>query len=181
MTASTRDTLRKALAQRYRTLRQRLARKLGSEALAEEALHETWLRLGKGGDLAPVANEDGYILRAASNMAATLRLTEGRHANLAGIEEAADEADAAPDAHRIVDAKQQVAQVMAALDDLPERQRDVFRGWFLADISTEELAARHRVSTRTIQTDLRSALIHCARRTGRKDLLAGRAFKVSRD
>lgn len=181
MTASTRDTLRQRLASRYRVLRQRLARKLGSEALAEEALHETWLRLGKGGDLAPVANEDGYILRAAANMAASLRIAEDRHGGAVGIEEAADEPDETPDAHRIADAKREVAQVMAALDELPERQRDAFRGWFLAGTSTEELAARHGVSPRTIQTDLRSALMYCAKRTGRKDLLADRTFKLSRD
>lgn len=181
MSASIRDDLRRRLTERYEQLRRRLARKLGSETLAEEALHETWLRLGRGSELAPVANEDGYLLRAAANMAASLRVAEERHSPAGDLDAAAAHADDAPDAHRIAAGKAQVARVMRALDDLPERQRDVFRAWFMADASTEQLAQKHGVSPRTIQADLRSAVIHCARRTGRKDLLADRSFKLSRD
>lgn len=181
MSTSTRDDLRRRLAERYQQLRRRLTRKLGSEALAEEALHETWIRLGRGGELTPVTNQDSYLLRAAANMAASLRVSEARHRPDGDPEAAVEQADDAPDAHRIAAGKAQVAMVMRALEELPERQRDVFRCWFTGDSSTEQLAHRHGVSLRTIQADLRSAVIYCARRTGRKDLFVDRNFKVSRD
>jgi RNA polymerase sigma factor (sigma-70 family) len=180
MSTSIREDLRRHLAERYEQLRRRLTRKLGSEALAEEALHETWVRLGRGSELAPVANQDSYLLRAAANMAASLRISEEKH--MGGDPDIAlEQPDDAPDAHRIAAGKAQVAMVMRALEELPDRQRDVFRAWFMADSSTEQLAQKHGVSLRTIQADLRSAVIHCARRTGRKDLLVDRNFKVSRD
>lgn len=181
MTTGTRERLQRRLTEQYRQLRLRLARKLGSEALAEEALHETWIRLDKARELPPVLNEDAYLLRAAANMAANLRVSENRHAGSLELEEAADHPDDAPDAMRIAVAKAQVAAVMQALRELPVRQQEVFVAWFQQETTTEELAQRHGVSLRTIQADLRTAVIHCARRTGRKDLFANRAFKLSRD
>jgi len=65
VTRSTRDLLRQTLAASYGKLRQRLARKLGSDAVAQEVLHETWLRLGQGGEFDPGANREGYVYRAA--------------------------------------------------------------------------------------------------------------------
>ena len=62
MTGTTRQHLRRILAERYRQIRTRLTKRLGSESLADEALHETWLHLGKGGEIAPVANEEAYLL-----------------------------------------------------------------------------------------------------------------------
>lgn len=177
----TRERLQRRLASQYRQLRQRLSRKLGSEALADEALHETWIRLDKARELPPVVNEDAYLLRAAANMATNLRISEQRHARSLELDQALEEADEAPDAMRVAAGKAQIAAVMRALDELPARQRDVFTAWFHQDTTTEELAARHEVSLRTIQTDLRSAVMHCARRTGRKDLFANRSFKLSRD
>lgn len=180
MTGQTRTGLRHVLAGQYRLLRQRLSQRLGSDTLAEEALHETWLRLGKGGDIETVANPEGYVFRAATNTATNIRLSEERHMRGEVLDIAADHADEAPDAERIAAAKQQVAVVMQALDELPERQRDIFMSCLMDGEPTELLAERHRISVRTVQSDLRSAVAHCALRLGRKDILADRTFKVSR-
>ncbi|MGL3823108.1 RNA polymerase sigma factor [Sphingopyxis sp. R3-92] len=181
MTTSTRQNLRRTLTERYREIRARLSRRLGSDALAEEAIHETWLRLDKGGDLGPVANEEAYLIRAAMNMASNLRIGEERHARTVGIEDIDDQADETPDPLRVSDAKLSVEKVMRALEDLPLRQADIFLACFMHGVSTEQVATKHGISPRTVQTDLRAAVLHCARRLGRKDVFADRGFKVSRD
>ncbi|SNS69186.1 RNA polymerase sigma-70 factor, ECF subfamily [Sphingomonas laterariae] len=180
MTISTRDNLRRALARRYRQLRDRLSQRLGSEAQAEEVLNETWVRLGNGAELGPVENEEGYVFRAAVNTAYNMRVSDERHTRHVGLEALGDHADEAPDPERVADAKAQVGMVMAALDELPARQRDVFLSCFMRGLENEEIAKKHGVSVRTVQTDLRAAVVHCARRLGRKDILADRTFKVSR-
>ncbi|MCG2841374.1 RNA polymerase sigma factor [Sandaracinobacter sp. RS1-74] len=181
MIASTRQNLRRTLAERYRQIRARLSRRLGSDSLADEALHETWLRLGKGGELAPVANEEAYLIRVAMNLASDLRIGEERHAHTVELEEIAGHADEAPDAHRAADAKLKVEKILEALQELPPRQADIFLACFMHGASTEDMAARYGVSPRTVQTDLRAAVFHCARRLGRKEVFADRGFKVSRE
>lgn len=176
-----RNSLRRTLADRYRQLRVRLSHRLGSDSLAEQALHETWLRLGKGGELAPVANAEAYLLRTALNTAATLRASENRHARTVDLSEIVDEADETPDAHRTLDARQKVEMILRALEELPVRQSEVFLACFMHGGTAEEIAGRYGVSVRTIQADLRTAVLHCARRLGRKDVFADRGFKVSRD
>lgn len=181
MTRSTRDLLRQTLAASYGKLRQRLARKLGSDAAAQEVLHETWLRLGQGGELGPVANREGYVYRAAINTAHSIKLADQRAPHALDLGEAHEVPDEAPDAERILDAQDQVRRVHAAIADLSARQRDAFLHCVVQGQPIEAVAARHGVTVRTIQADLRAAIIHCARRLGRKDILADRSFRVSRE
>ena len=181
MTRSTRDLLRQTLAASYSKLRQRLARKLGSDAAAQEVLHETWLRLGQGGELGPVANREGYVYRVAINTAHSIKLADDRAPRALDIGEAREVPDEAPDADRILDAEDQVRRVNAAIADLSERQRDAFLHCVVHGGRIEAMAERYGVTVRTIQADLRAAIIHCARRLGRKDILADRTFRVSRE
>ena len=161
-------------------IRRRLAQRLGSSALASEALSETWLALGRGGELGTIADADAYVYRAALNAANALRKRESRpgHVDIAEIGEIADEA---PLADRIVASRDEIEQMIAALRELPERQREAFLQCYRGDTMPEDLAARYHVSVRTIQADIRSAILHCAERTGRKNILAGKRVKLSRD
>lgn len=181
MTQSTRSLLRRALAKRYDKLRQRLAQRLGSDSLAGDVLHETWIRLGRGGDLGPISNHEAYVYRAAINTATNMRIADERKPHALDLMEALDVIDEAPDPQRIADSRDQIQQVIEAVAELSERQRDVFHLCFMQGIGSEEIAKRHGVSLRTVQADLRTVVVHCARRVGRKDILADRTFRVSRD
>ena len=110
-----------------------------------------------------------------------LRISEERHARTVGIEDIADQADESPDPLRISDARLSVEKIMRALEELSPRQADIFLACFMHGVSTEEAATKHGVSPRTVQTDLRAAVFHCARRLGRKDVFADRGFKVSKE
>ncbi len=177
---STRSFLQRALVARYADLRKRLARKLGSTALAGEALHETYLRLGHGPELDTIANPLSYLFRAALNTAHNMRQSEVRHNGTVEFDAALDIADEAPRQDRVLEASEQLAIVTAALAELPARQRTAFLESFIGATPTEELAKRYGVAARTIQADVRTAVIHCARRLGRKEILAKDRVRLSK-
>jgi RNA polymerase sigma-70 factor (ECF subfamily) len=180
MPDSSRILLRRSLVDGYNQLRRRLAQRLGSTTLASEALSETWLALGQGGELGKVADADAYVYRVALNAAGALRKREQRHAWHVDLAEIHDIADEAPLADRIVVSRDEVERVMQALRELPQRQREAFLECYRGDTMPEVLAARYQVSVRTIQADIRSAILHCADCLGRKKILAGKRVKRSR-
>ena len=103
-----------------------------------------------------------------------------RHGNHSDIADIYDLSDEDPLADRIVAAREEVAKMMEALAELPERQRAAFFKCFRGDTRPEVLADEYGVSVRTIQSDIRSAILHCAERTGRKNILAGQRVRHSR-
>lgn len=178
MTA-TRADLQASLVARYIQLRDRLTSRLGSRELASEALHETWLKLSDVEDNAPVADQDAYLYRAAINMASTLALRQRRALGSQDIEDILKIADDAPGPERVAVAKSELAYVWKVLGELTPRQRHVFIESFAGTMSHEQLAAQYGVSIRMVQIDLRNAILHCARRTRRKNPFAFRATRVS--
>lgn len=180
MPESSRMLLRRSLVDGYNQLKRRLARHLGSATLASEALNETWVRLGQGGELEDVSNAEAYVFRAALNTARNLRKRDERQAGHLDLANLHDLEDDAPLPDRIVAARDEVEKMIEALRELPKRQREAFLLCYRGNTAPEELAERYHVTVRTIQTDIRSAILHCAERTGRKNILAGRRVKLSR-
>lgn len=181
MTQPIRTALAARLSQRYATLRDRLGRRLVSSDLASEALHDTWLRLNAGAELSPVDNPDAYLFRAALNSAAKLSARDRRWSDMVDIDTIFDLADDAPGPERIAIARSQIAALRRTLASLPRRQREIFLQSYVGDATHADLAERYDVSVRTIQSELRSALLHVAMRFIGKEGFAKHAFKVSRD
>lgn len=181
MAKSTRALLRESLVARYNHLRDRLASRLGSRDLAGEALHETWLRLGDGPDLDPVSDPDAYLYRAALNTASNINAAERRRV-LRAVEilDIIDMPDTAPDQERIAIGRSEIAELRRIIRELPRRQRAIFMASFNGEATTTELAARYGVTVRTIQIELRDAVLHCAHRMERKNLFARGPFRLSR-
>jgi len=177
--SATRAGLKTSLAARYNQLRDRLAARLGSQDLAGEALHETWIKLNDVNDDAPVADPDAYIYRAAVNMAATMAAKQRRVLGSQDIEDILSVADDAPGPERIAIARSELAHIWKVLGELTPRQRHVFIESFTGTMTHEELADRYGVTIRLIQMDLRNAILHCARRARRKNPFAERAARVS--
>lgn len=177
--SATRSGLKTSLAARYTQLRDRLAARLGSQDLAGEALHETWIKFNELTDEGPVKDPDAYIYRAAINMAATLSSKHRRVLGSQDIEDILSIPDEAPGPERIAIARSELAHVWKVLGELTPRQRHVFIESFTGTMTHEELADQYGVSVRLIQMDLRNAILHCARRTRRKNPFAERAARVS--
>ncbi|AGH51443.1 MULTISPECIES: RNA polymerase sigma factor [Sphingomonadales] len=177
--SATRASLKTTLALRYTQIRDRLAARLGSQDLAGEALHETWIKFSDLKDDAPVNDPDAYIYRAAINMAATLSAKQRRVLGSQDIEDILSIPDDAPGPERIALARSELAHVWKVLGELTPRQRHVFIESFTGTMSHEQLAEHYGVTVRLIQMDLRGAILHCARRTRRKNPFAERAARVS--
>jgi RNA polymerase sigma factor (sigma-70 family) len=161
MTNSARSTLRRTFHLGYSDLKARLARKLGSQELATEALHETWLKIQKLEDRAPLENPLAYVYRAALNTAFNLLKSEQRRQRNRNDTTFANEPDHGPGPHQIMAAREEWKIILEAVMELTPRQQDVFRETFTENTGLPELARRHGVSTRTIQADLHRAINHC--------------------
>jgi RNA polymerase sigma-70 factor (ECF subfamily) len=161
MSDSVRNSLRQTFQIGYAELKARLARQLGSQELATEALHETWLRIEKLEDRAPVDNPRAYVYRAALNTAFNLLKSEHRRQRNRDDTTFTNEPDHGPGPDRIMAAREEWQIILEAVMELSPRQQDVFRETFTENTSVSELAQRHRVSTRTIQADLYRAVNHC--------------------
>ncbi|MGK5045884.1 sigma-70 family RNA polymerase sigma factor [Janthinobacterium sp. GB4P2] len=161
------------LESNYRGLHRRLTRHLGCAELASDSLHDAWLRLGAlaAGDGAPLAHSPvAYVFRVACNAA-----MDSLRRNRAWLyaDEGDDEAglvdflaDTAAGPERLAELHADVRRLAQAVDLLPRRHQQVLEALRVDELSRQEVAERHDMSLRNVDTALRQALDHCARHTG---------------
>ncbi len=166
MTETTWAMLRARLVDRYGELKHRLMRRLGSAELAAETLQETWLRLERPGSPGVLERPDAYLFRVALNVAADRRATERRQLALSEIEVLRHLDDDELDPERIVQSRSEIAALSRALDELPPRCRAIFIAARLHEVPYKTIAARHGVSTRLVEREVKRAFEHCAGRLG---------------
>lgn len=154
------------LATHYARLHRRLTRYLGCPELASDCLHDAWLRLADK-PAPPASSMDAYVCRVACNLAVD-QLRQARPWQYApGAETLLEQlADAAAGPAALAEVRSEVAAVDRALARLPRRHRQVLLGLRLEDATRDEVAARHGLSLRNVDTLLRQALDHCAAHTG---------------
>lgn len=165
--------LRQTLLDSYDDLLRQLSRRLSSPELARDALHETFLRIERGGEIGVVLRPRSYLLRMAMNVARSeQRVDARRHGpplTLQEIEEViVSLIDDAPDPERVAAARLELQALQAALDELPPRRRAIFLAAWGEDLPLPLLAERFEINPRTVQYELRSAATHCAERLGRE-------------
>lgn len=156
--------LQRHLLTRYTDFRKRLTRYLGSADSANDALHDTWLRLQRGGELASVQNADSYLYTMAVNMASNNRRSDHRRLGAAEVEELLDIADDLPDSERAVEARTELEAVVRIIAELPVRQQAILLAARLEGTPRREIAARFGVSERFVQRELQAAHDYCAER-----------------
>lgn len=159
--------LREVLVTHYDSLIRRLVRHLGCADLASECLHDAWLRLGEITVSPAIQRPDAYVYRVACNLAMD-RLRHDRPLQAAGEDEGelASLADARPGPEDLAQARSQLAAVARAYESLPRRHRAVLTALRIDEQSREQVASRHGISLRTLDTTLRQALQHCAEPAG---------------
>ncbi|AJC22394.1 RNA polymerase sigma factor [Pandoraea pulmonicola] len=162
--------LRNLVLQRYDDLKRRLRRALGSDDLAEDALHDTWLKLQRSDVAGPVHNPQAYVMRMAVNFA-----LEMRRANVQVL--SSDEVDAllelvpdtAPGPDRVAEDRSQMQALSEILAALAPRRREIlilvrWEGWAQRDV-----ADRLGLSLRTVEYELKAAQDYCAARLARRN------------
>ena len=75
--------------------------------------------------------------------------------------------DDGPDAADAVQSREEIRILRLALAEMPERRRAIFVAARLDGEPHRTIAARHGVSQRTVELELRRALEECAERIGR--------------
>lgn len=168
MTEGSRDLLRRSFLLGYGDLKLRLTRRLGSADLADDALHEAWLRLQAATPAEPVRAPRPYIFRIAYNIALKRLLGERGTVTLDAAREALDLRDDAPDPGEVLEARSDVAVLMQAVEELTPRRKQILLASRLEGVSLRELAERFGISQRMVERELRHAVLHCAQRLDRK-------------
>jgi RNA polymerase sigma factor (sigma-70 family) len=154
--------LRELLVDRYHDLRERLTRRLGSQELATEALHEVYLRLDRADDMSPVISPAAYLFTAAYNIASGHRRAEGRRGRQTVADGAINDIpDRQPGPDDIFEARGELAALARALLTLPPRQRAILIAARYEQVPRAEIARRHRISRRLVQVELQRALGTC--------------------
>ena len=168
--------LQAVLEGNYAALHRRLARHLGCAELASDSLHDAWLRLGRlaagDADGAALAHSPvAYVFRVACNAAmdslrrnrAWLYADDG-DGGAAGLVDSLADMAAGPE--RLAELQADVRRLALAVDLLPRRHRQVLEALRVDELTRQEVAERHDMSLRNVDTALRQALDHCARHTG---------------
>jgi RNA polymerase sigma factor (sigma-70 family) len=165
--------LRGCLTANYDRLHRRLLRYFGCPDRASDSLHDAWLRLGDMEMPATVSYPEAYIYRMACNLALD-RIRNSRSCqSLADINDFEALVDPLPGPDQIAEARSELAAVESAIERLPYRCQSVLFDLRIDGLTRHEVAMRHGLSLRRIDTVLRQALDYCAQHSSQQ-ILAGR-------
>src|SRR6201991_2128473 len=167
MTDDSISRLRSLLLAEYVDFDRRLTRRLGSPDLASEALNETYLRLAGLREIGTVRSPKAYLFRIALNIATDRRRAEKRRLTSDEVDALLEIPDDRPDAARVIEDRSEVNLLRHAIAELPERRRRVLMLSRIDGLPNREIAALLGVTVRTVETDLKQAVEHCADRLKR--------------
>lgn len=162
-----RDKLLAAFQVRREAVTRFLMRRVRSPEVAEDLTQETWIRIATGSVTVDVANPDAYLFRVAANLAADHARVENRRLTSDEVDALLDVPADTPDPSEIATGRQEWLELSKALDELPERRREIFRLARIEGMAHRDIAERFDVSTRTVEKDIVKALEFCAIRLRR--------------
>jgi len=160
MTGTTWALLRNLLVDRYGDVRARLIRQFGSEDLANETLHETWLHLHGRSEALSVRSPLAFLVTVAENIARDRLRTERRRARRSEIDAALEIADSQPGPEQAAQARLDLGVVKQAVAELPKRTQAILIASRLEGVSHQAIADRLGISRRTVLYELKRAVAH---------------------
>ncbi len=163
MAETARNTLRNLLVSRYDDFKRRLARRVGSQDVAAEALHETWIRLEQLDDGRPVRRPESFLYRIAFNVAIDKHRAYSRWVGRAELEAVLASDEDLIDPEHIVAMRSEMAAMMKVIAGLPERRQAIFKAALIDDLSYREIADRFGISLRSVEREMSQAFDYCGR------------------
>ena len=168
-----RDELLTVFLEHRNALLRFLVRRLDNPALAEDLTQETWVRAARADGVAAVANPRAYLFRIAANLA----LDHQRHVahrveleSVAGVENIVTRvADPRPSPEKTAIDRAEFAALLAAVDALPPRCREVFILARFEGATYSEVAARLGIARSTVVSHMVTALAALERALRRKE------------
>lgn len=167
MSEAIKTALRALFLARYNQFRRHLHKRLGSEDLANDALHEAYLRMESMNVRSAIRFPSAYLFRIALNIAEDQRKSGARLLSLPDVEALYEMADELADPARTAEARGEVEALERALAELPRRRRAIVVAARIDEVPHRDIAIRFGVSERTIEKELRAGLEHCCERLGR--------------
>ncbi|BBK34885.1 RNA polymerase sigma-70 factor (ECF subfamily) [Stella humosa] len=171
MTDRARHSLARLVEAHYEELRAFVRRRVGSASAAQDVVQETWLRVAaEPAERAPepprpLAQARAYIYRVAGNLAIDrLRRDRLELRHGAGLPLPLEQPGTEPGPDRVVAAREEMAILRQAIQELPERCRDAFLLYRGEGLTMRETALRLGISEKTVEKHVAKAMLHCRRR-----------------
>jgi RNA polymerase sigma factor (sigma-70 family) len=158
MAETTWALLRDLLTDRYAEFKAKLTRRLGSEELASESLHETWLRLHRPGNVGSLERPSAYLLRIAINIATDRLRAENSRARRSEIDAVLGTGVESPDPTLELQARLELQIVERAIRGLPDRSRMILIASRLEGLTHQAIAKQLGISRRTVLYELKRAV-----------------------
>lgn len=167
--SNTQSALRALFLSKYESFRRRLRLRLGSEDLADDALHDAWLKLQGLSEMGSIDYPSAYLFRMAVNAAEDQRRGQARLLSVDEVEALYDMADELAgaqagdvlDPSRIAAGRAEIQELERALDELPPRRRAIVIAARVEELPHRDIALRFGISVRMVEKELRAGLQHC--------------------
>lgn len=151
-------------------------RRVGSVAEAEDLTQETFVRLLVQAQRQKIDEPGAYLFYIATNLLrdrarkAHVRnqamLSDLDHGQVSAVTQEFVEAHTP---ERVLEARDDVAQVARILNELDERTRDIYVLFRLEKMKHREIAALYGISVSTVEKEIMRANLHLAWRLGRQE------------
>lgn len=146
----------------YQDLKVFLTRKFGCPLLAEDVVHETWLRVQRLSQPPAVDQPRAYLFKIASNLAIDhLRSEKARTRHISADSIPEDIPNGMPTSDTVIDYQQRLAIVRNAVEELPPRCREVFMLHKFEGLSHVEVAGHLGISRNMVEKHIIRGLAHC--------------------
>lgn len=157
-----------AMSQRFRpALIAFFLRRIRNHSEAEDLTQEVLLRVAQRGAAIDATRPDAYVFQIAANL---LRDRGRRHQVRAAYQAGLGATEAnwveERDPDRVLQAKESLTTVLAALRQLPERTRTIFVLFRLENMKQREIADMLGISVRTVEQHVVRASVHLRERFG---------------
>ncbi|MEI2417303.1 sigma-70 family RNA polymerase sigma factor [Orrella sp. JC864] len=163
--------LHRLLAERYEALRAQIAHRLGGATdMAEDALHDAYVRLASLKDLDEVKHPRSYLVNTAVNSAIDRIRSEVRLVGEDEIEALFEQGRAVhPAPEREIMGRERAQHVMAAIATLTPRQSALLLAYRVHGEDTDVLARRWGISRGMVRREIRQANAVCLDALARYD------------
>lgn len=169
------DAMAVSLDRRFRSpLISYFGRRIGNRAEAEDLTQEVFVRILAAAERGPIENAEALVFVTAGNLLKdrSRRARNHGHIDIDKVEKhhdarVAGEFSEDRDPERVLLGKESVADMLAALDELGERTRDIFILFRLENMKQKEIAALFNIGRSTVEKEVMRATLHLAKRFGR--------------